>query len=148
MRGTSSPTVTSSGARIACRGSAVPWCSTNPRGGRTHFDLAEHWERAATEFRAGLPKYFVTVLADTVAMPWIRYRGWRVQSEEPAGERVRVALRFDADYEALQFALSLGSHVEVLEPVELRERIRSAAADIVELYGDTDDGKVVSVSSS
>src|SRR5512147_2800053 len=55
------------------------------------FELAEHWERAATEFRAGLPKYFVTVLADAAAMPWIRYRGWRVQSEEPVGDRVRVA---------------------------------------------------------
>ncbi len=98
------------------------------------FDLAEHWERAATEFRAGLPKYFVTVLADPVAMPWIRYRGWRVQSEDPAGDRVRVSLRFDADYEALQFALSLGAHVEVVEPDELRDRVRSAAASLVQLY--------------
>jgi len=80
----------------------------------------------------------VTVLADTAAMPWIRYRGWRVQSEEPAGDRVRVALRFDADYEALQFALSLGAHVEVLEPEELRDRVRSAAASLVELYSATD----------
>ncbi len=111
----------------------------------TEFDLAEHWERAATEFRAGLPKYFVTVLADPVAMPWIRYRGWRVQSEEPAGERIRVALRFDADYEALQFALSLGAHVEVLEPTDLRERIRIAAAGLVELYG---AAMAVSVTSS
>jgi predicted DNA-binding transcriptional regulator YafY len=102
------------------------------------FDLAEHWERAATEFRAGLPKYFVTVLADPAAMPWIRYRGWRVQSEEPAGDRVRVALRFDADHEALQFALSLGAHVEVLEPEDLRDRVLQAAAGLVELYSNTD----------
>ena len=78
-------------------------------------------------------------------MPWIRYRGWRVQSEEPAGERIRVALRFDADYEALQFALSLGAHVEVLEPTDLRERIRIAAAGLVELYG---AAMAVSVTSS
>jgi predicted DNA-binding transcriptional regulator YafY len=71
-------------------------------------------------------------------MPWIRYRGWRVQSQEPAGDRVRVTLRFDADYEALQFALSLGAHVEVLEPEELRDRVLRAAAGLVELYGDAD----------
>jgi len=100
----------------------------------SEFDLAEHWERTATEFRAGLPKYFVTVLADAVAMPWIRYRGWRVQSEEPAGERVRVTLRFDADFEALQFALSLGAHVEVVEPEELRDRMLAAAEGLVALY--------------
>ena len=98
------------------------------------FDLADHWERAATEFRAALPKYFATVLADPAAMPWIRYRGWRIQSEEPAGDRVRVALRFDVEYEALQFVLGLGAHVEVLEPDELRERVRNAAAGIVDLY--------------
>ena len=102
------------------------------------FDLAAHWERAATEFRAGLPKCFVTVLAEAAAMPWIRYRGWRVQSEEPAGDRIRVTLRFDADYEALQFALGLGTHVEVIEPADLRERVRSAAASLVELYNDAD----------
>ncbi|MEO8466394.1 MAG: YafY family protein [Gammaproteobacteria bacterium] len=99
------------------------------------FDLAAHWERAATEFRAGLPRYFVTVLADPVAMPWIRYRGWRVQSEEPAGERIRVALRFDAEYEALQFALGLGAHVEVIEPYNLRDQVLKAAESVVALYG-------------
>jgi predicted DNA-binding transcriptional regulator YafY len=98
------------------------------------FDLAGHWERAAQEFRAGLPKYFATFLASAAAMPWIRYRGWRLQAEEPAGDRVRVTLRFDADFDAVQFALGLGAEVEVLEPPELRERVRGAAAAIVDLY--------------
>jgi len=102
------------------------------------FDLAGHWERAAQEFRAGLPKYFATFLATPAAMPWIRYRGRRLQSEEPAGERVRVTLRFDADFEAVQFALALGAEIEVVEPAELRERVRSAAAAIVAMYADAE----------
>jgi predicted DNA-binding transcriptional regulator YafY len=101
------------------------------------FDLATHWERAAQEFRAGLPKYCATFLATAAAMPHVRYRGWRVQAEEPAGERVRVTLRFDADFEAVQFALGLGPDVEVVEPAELRERVRAAAETIVAVYADT-----------
>jgi predicted DNA-binding transcriptional regulator YafY len=111
------------------------------------FDLADHWERAAQEFRAGLPKYFATFLVKPEAMPWVRYRGWRLQSEEPLGDRVRVTLRFDADFDVVYFALSLGAQVELLEPVELRERVRSAAAAIVELYGEPDTA-AVRVSSS
>jgi hypothetical protein len=34
--------------------------------------------------------------------------------------------------------LSLGTHVEVLEPEELRDSVRSAAAGVVELYGNAD----------
>ena len=67
-------------------------------------------------------------------MRWVRYRGWRLESEEQAGDFVRIRLRFDAEEEALQFALSLGPDVEVLQPALLRDKAIQASRDILRLY--------------
>ena len=37
---------------------------------------------------------------------------------------VRLRLRFDAEEEALQFALSFGGDIQVIEPRELRAMVR------------------------
>lgn len=98
------------------------------------FDLAEYWKRSATEFRAKLPQYRATFLAKPAVMRWVHYRGWRLELEAPEGDCVRIQLRFDAEEEALQFALSLGPDVELLEPIPLRDKIREAASNILRLY--------------
>jgi predicted DNA-binding transcriptional regulator YafY len=67
-------------------------------------------------------------------MRWARYRGWRLEEEASDGSRVRIRLRFDIEEEALQFALSFGAQVEVVEPAELRGKVSAAAADIVRAY--------------
>ena len=100
------------------------------------FNLAEHWERAATEFRDKLPSYYATFLADAACMGWVRYRGRRVEQETREGERVRIRMRFDVAEEALQFALALGAAIEVCEPEELRARVLAAAEAIVQRYRD------------
>jgi len=99
-----------------------------------YFDLAGYWDRSAAEFRAQLPRYYATFHVQPAVMRWVRYRGWRLEEETPVGELIRVRLRFDVEEEALQFALSFGGNVEVVEPEELRNRVRAAAADIVRLY--------------
>jgi predicted DNA-binding transcriptional regulator YafY len=99
-----------------------------------NFDLAEHWERAATEFRDKLPRYYATFLAEPEALPWVRYRGKRIEEQTDEGERVRVRVRFDVEFEALQFALALGATVEVIEPAELRERVLAVAKTLVSRY--------------
>lgn len=98
------------------------------------FDLAEYWKRSAAEFREKLPQYRATFLAKPVVMRWVRYRGWRLESEERAGDFVRIQLRFDVEEEALQFALSLGPDVEVLQPALLRDKAIQASRDILRLY--------------
>jgi len=98
------------------------------------FDIAAYWERSATEFREKLPQYHAVFLAKPTIMQWIRYRGWRLEEETPQGELVRVRLRFDAEAEALQFALSFGADVELLEPAELRSRVRDAARGMLSIY--------------
>lgn len=99
------------------------------------FDLAKYWEQSITEFRKQLPRWHATFLAEPSVMRWVRYRGWRLEQETPEGDRVRVRVRFDAEEEALQFALSYGGAVEVIEPEELRMRVILAARAIVERHG-------------
>jgi predicted DNA-binding transcriptional regulator YafY len=98
------------------------------------FDLAEHWERTAQEFRDKLPSYRATFLADLKVMGWVRYRARGIEEESRDGDRVRVRIRFDVEDEALQFALALGVAIEVCEPRELRARVLDAAEALVARY--------------
>jgi predicted DNA-binding transcriptional regulator YafY len=101
-----------------------------------NFDLAEHWERAATEFRDKLPRFYATVVATRDALPRVRYYSRRVEAETDDGDHVRLRMRFDAEEEALQFALALGASVEVLEPVALRARVLATAESLVRRYAE------------
>jgi predicted DNA-binding transcriptional regulator YafY len=98
------------------------------------FDLAAWWERSAAEFRQKLPRYDATFLISPSAMRWVRYRGWRLEEESAEGDFVRVRLRFDAEEEALQFALSLGPGIEVIDPSGLREKLLASALAIAGRY--------------
>jgi len=98
------------------------------------FDLAKYWETSAAEFREKLPQYRVVCLAKPEVMQWIRYKGWRLEEEKSEGDRVRIRLRLDAEQEALQFALSFGADVEVVEPADLRARVREAALRTLNSY--------------
>jgi predicted DNA-binding transcriptional regulator YafY len=99
------------------------------------FDLAAHWERAATEFRDKLPRFYATLLASRDALPRVRYYSRRVEEETDLGDQVRLRMRFDAEEEALQFALALGASVVVLEPEALRARVLATAESLVRRYG-------------
>jgi predicted DNA-binding transcriptional regulator YafY len=98
------------------------------------FDLAAYWGRSASEFREKLPQFHAVFLAKPATMQWIRYRGWRLEEETPEADLVRVRLRFDAEAEALQFALSFGADVELLEPAGLRTKLREAASALLAVY--------------
>jgi predicted DNA-binding transcriptional regulator YafY len=99
------------------------------------FDLASYWQRSAAEFRERLPRFYATFLVEPGVVKWARYRGWRLEEETPAdgdhAGRVRIRLRFDIEEEALQFALSFGPDLEVVEPSGLRERVLASAAAIL-----------------
>ncbi len=95
------------------------------------FDLAVYWDRSALEFREKLPRYYATFVAGPDVMRWVRYRGWRLEQETPEGDVVRFRLRFDAEEEALHFALSFGGDIEIVEPEELRTKALERAAAII-----------------
>ena len=98
------------------------------------FELAAYWETSTVEFRERLPRYYATFLAEPSVMRWVRYRGWRLEEEQVEGNRVRIRLRFDAEEEGLQFALSFGADIEVIEPIELRDKVLAVARATVERY--------------
>jgi predicted DNA-binding transcriptional regulator YafY len=104
-----------------------------PAACQPDFDLvAAHWEHSAAEFREKLPHYYATFLANPSVMRWVRYRGWRLEEETLKGDRVRLKLRFDIEDEAVQFALSFGGDIEVIEPGELREKVLAGARAILD----------------
>ena len=106
------------------------------------FDLAAYWERSAADFRDKLPRYYATFLASRAVMQWVRYRGWRLEEETADAadaQSVRIRLRFDAEHEAIQFALSFGGQIEAIDPPELRTKILAGAQAIVQRYNSPND---------
>jgi len=97
------------------------------------FDLADYWEKSAAQFREQLPRYYATFRAESSAMRWIRYRGWRLE-EWSDGDPVLVRIRFDIEEEAIQFGLSLGASIEVVEPTELKTKVLQNARAIIARY--------------
>lgn len=96
------------------------------------FDLTAHWERSAAQFREKLPRYYATFRVDPSVMRWIRYRGWRLEEETDQADFVRVKLRCDVEEEAVQFALSFGGAVNVVDPPELRDKVLAGARAILD----------------
>jgi len=111
-----------------------PLILEHPTSRPAQFDLAAYWERSATEFRDKLPRYYATFLANPAVLRWARYRGWRLEEEVAEADGVRLRLRFDAEEEALQFALSFGGDIQVIEPRELRAKVLAAALAMVGMY--------------
>lgn len=102
------------------------------------FDLAEFWERAAAAFRASLPRYRMVARVRQGVVARLPFGGRFARVEETgepdASGWVRVALRFDVEEMACEFALGFGTQLEVLEPAPLREKVQEMARGVVELY--------------
>ncbi|HEX8475242.1 MAG TPA: YafY family protein [Pyrinomonadaceae bacterium] len=102
------------------------------------FDLAEFWERSAAEYRAHLPNYRMRVRVRqeiVVRMPYAGRFARIEQTGTPDAEGwVEVVLRFDAEEIACEYALGFGTHLEVLEPLALREKVLEAAKNVVDFY--------------
>ncbi len=102
------------------------------------FDLAEFWERSAAQFKANLGGYRVRARARREVVPRLRYAG-RFARVESAGEPdaegwAEVVLRFDVEEMAVEYALSFGAKLEVVEPESLREKVVEAARSVVSFY--------------
>ncbi|MFN8455408.1 MAG: WYL domain-containing protein [Anaerolineae bacterium] len=102
------------------------------------FDLAAYWAQSSADFLANLPRYPVLVRLNPVALPWLRNMA-RFARIEPLGQPEaddwqKVSLQFDVMGEACAYLLGLGSQVEVLEPLELRQMIIQQAQAVVAFY--------------
>lgn len=105
------------------------------------FDLAAYWAASVAAFRAGLPRYPVTLRVATAARPalprHLLERDGAVLGPADAADAdgwQTVRLAFDTLEEAHAGVLRLGSDIEVLEPPELRARVRETALRLAARY--------------
>lgn len=96
------------------------------------FDLARFWDESATRFRERLPRFPVVIRAQKSSLRWIEsmLRFGAIDGVTEDGERIRIALHFDAEEVAHAVLLGFGEAVEVLEPLPLRDSIVATATRI------------------
>jgi predicted DNA-binding transcriptional regulator YafY len=103
------------------------------------FDLATYWEQSGTEFRANLPRFPVVARVAPEGMQRLRYARYvRILEAGPpdADGGVVATIDFEVEHEACSYALGLGALIEILEPAELRERVREQAEQVAALYAE------------
>ena len=102
------------------------------------FDLASFWEQSAAQYRAHLPHYRALVRVRREIISRLPYAGRFARIEhlgEPDADGwVQIALRFDVEEMACEYALSFGTQLEVLEPPALRAKVVEAAKGVVAFY--------------
>lgn len=102
------------------------------------FDLAAYWKQSAVEFKDKFPRYEVRlrVHPDFAMHLYLVGRFSRVEKIEEAdadGWRKAVIV-FQVEEMAVQGLLSLGANIEIVEPLEVREKIIEQAKNIVTFY--------------
>jgi predicted DNA-binding transcriptional regulator YafY len=90
------------------------------------FDLASYWDEWSRAFETGRPRIEVKVRASELVL--------RFLPRDTRGENGTFVVGFENLEEAFRELLRFGPDVEVLEPVELRERVAATAAEVASLY--------------
>lgn len=103
-----------------------------------NFDLAAYWAQSTSDFFAALPRYAAVVRASPDILPRLRYSGTFAKLEQidppDADGWSQVRLHFDTEEEAREYVLGFGTHMEVIEPPELRDRVIEMAKAIIAFY--------------
>jgi predicted DNA-binding transcriptional regulator YafY len=101
----------------------------------TGFNLAEYWQRSLVEFKANLPRYAVMLRVAPEVLPRLRYAGHFARLEQinpPDAEGwIPVSIRFDVEEAACAYVLGFGAQMEVVEPLELRDRVLQVAKEAI-----------------
>jgi predicted DNA-binding transcriptional regulator YafY len=106
------------------------------------FDLAGYWQSWSSEFSAMLPRYVVKVRVKPDAIPEvISILGQGVatrleQADKDKNSAAYLSLTYDSLDHARSRLLGLGTLLEVIEPLELRESLIDCASRIVSMYDD------------
>ena len=105
------------------------------------FELASFWDEWSTTFERNRPRFDVRLRVPRAAVRFLRplvhpdgrslLDGIR---REPPREYVELTVPFEDVETAYRELLTFGAQLEVLAPLELRDRIAAAAAEVVELY--------------
>lgn len=118
--------------------------SDQPCARPQNFDLAGFWASSSSQFVSRLPRYAVTIRAFPELEERIGAVGRFVQIEqiEPPDEtgRLKMQLIFQTEEMACGYLLSFGPKVEILEPVELREKVKILAQSLLANYSHSGPG--------
>ena len=90
--------------------------------------LEVYWRKAKADFRSNIPTYRVLVqVEERVFQHTNPASHWgQVEHTEPLEDGwLKAQIRFEYQDQALGWALGAGTKVEVLEPIELKERLWS-----------------------
>ena len=98
------------------------------------FDLAQYWASSTKQFQDGWARVSATLRVEPHAAEWVRT--WRstaaVEADRGDAEGwIRLKLQFEHESEACFFVLGLGSRVEVVEPLSLRERVAAEVEKVI-----------------
>lgn len=101
------------------------------------FDLAAYWEQSTARFKSELPRYLARIRTNETGLSQLRRERFIkvLHTEGPDNQGQILA---EIDLQTLDWACGVilrnGRDVEVLEPQELRERVKSEAQAILTLY--------------
>lgn len=100
------------------------------------FDLARYWEQSTEQFKANLPTYPGRVkLVETSLSRFRQERYAKVIHTAPAADGwIEAEVEFQTLDSACEIVLGLGSRIEVIEPLELREKVIAEAKAVTALY--------------
>jgi predicted DNA-binding transcriptional regulator YafY len=102
------------------------------------FDLADYWAQSSTRFVANLPRYRVTVRIAPELLEHIYHAGRyaKIESTDPPDVNgwLLLRLQFEMEESACGYLLSFGPRVDIIEPVELRDKVIELAKSVVEFY--------------
>ncbi|MGZ7444623.1 helix-turn-helix transcriptional regulator [Paenibacillus sp. TH7-28] len=106
------------------------------------FDLAEYWEQSTADFKSRLPRYPARVNVKEPRLDRLRRERYtKVLHVEKPDEQgfVKADIEFETLESACEIVLAYGPEVEVLEPPELRERVKREAEAVFRLYSEAGD---------
>jgi predicted DNA-binding transcriptional regulator YafY len=92
------------------------------------FELTVFWEQWSRSFEETLPRVQVTVRVDEDVRRWL-------PGDPRVGEDGRTVVAFAHLGDAYRELLRFGTQLEVLEPVELRDRIAATSREVAAMYG-------------
>ena len=99
------------------------------------FDLPKYWAESVSRFEVGAPRLAVTFQATSRAIAALQRHGYQTEPVEPSARgKVQATITFDDMDTAVRELMPLGGAVEVLDPHDLRDRLREAAHEIVAIY--------------
>jgi predicted DNA-binding transcriptional regulator YafY len=107
------------------------------------FDLAAYWDASVAAYQESLPSFQVVLrvrdmdaerLGGVIGLPAARAALETAGEPDAEGWRT-VEIRLEDVWRAAPAILTLGSDAEVLEPLELRERLAATARGLAQVYG-------------